>query len=67
MTVSHTAGPILIREIITGLERPGPNQEWTDVAEKFQTLDFDQRIRLAIRVANILELSNALHVSKRRL
>lgn len=67
MTVSHTAGPILIREIITGLEATGRTGEWTDVAAQFQTLDFDQRIRLAVRVANILELSNALHVSKRRL
>ena len=67
MTVSHTAGPILTRELITGLEQPGLNQEWADVAEKFQALDVDQRIRLAVRVASILQLSNALHVSKRRL
>ena len=67
MTVSHTAAPILTRELLTGLEWPGHNQEWADVAEKFQALDIDQRIRLAIRIASILELSNALNISKRRL
>ena len=67
MTTSHIAGPILIRELITGLEKPGPNQEWADVAGRFHALDPDQRIRLAVRIASILEISNALHVSKRRL
>lgn len=67
MTVSQIAAPILVREIITGLESPGPDQAWADVAEKFQSLDVDQRIRLAVRVASLLELSCALHVSKRRL
>ena len=67
MTTSHIAGPILIRELIVGLEQAGPNQEWADVAGRFQALDLDQRIRLAVRIASILEISNALHVSKRRL
>lgn len=67
MTISETAGPIAVREILSGLESPGPLNEWADIAEIFQALDIDQRVRLTIRVTSILQLSNALHVSKRRL
>jgi len=67
MTIPQAAAPILIHEILNGLNTPGAAQEWADVVKLFQRLSMDKQIRLAVRITNILELSNSLHVSKRRL